>query len=168
MCPNHALSCPDNMPVDCQIPVQPLVDAITCSHPREDAAQDAASPQRARSGASIAKKPFNRHHRCNWNGEVPSMLRLPLILQYMNFAHHHRQLAVDLATRFNGEVINGDAMQMYHGLPIITNKIPPLEQKGVPHHLLGCIGLEEPPWRVDTFVRTALGIVRRPWHNMEY
>ncbi len=58
-------------------------------------------------------------------------------------------------------------MQMYHGLPIITNKIPFLEQKGVPHHLLGCIGLEEPPWRVDTFVRRALGIVRRPWHNME-
>lgn len=35
-----------------------------------------------------------------------------------------RQLAVDLASRFNGEIINGDAMQMYRGLPIITNQIP--------------------------------------------
>ncbi|KAI8942967.1 hypothetical protein NX059_001006 [Plenodomus lindquistii] len=65
-------------------------------------------------------------------------------------------LAVDIARRFNGEVINGDAMQLYRGLPIITNKISPEESKGVPHHLLGCIGLEEETWTVGRFVREAL------------
>jgi tRNA dimethylallyltransferase len=68
------------------------------------------------------------------------------------------QLAVDLATRFNGEIINCDAVQMYKGLPIITNKITDEERKGIPHHLLGCIGLEEPPWTVGKFVPEALRI----------
>ncbi|KAK4963663.1 tRNA dimethylallyltransferase, mitochondrial [Elasticomyces elasticus] len=69
------------------------------------------------------------------------------------------QLAVELAKRYNGEVINGDAMQLYAGLPIITNKITVEEQQGVPHHLLGCIGLEEPTWVVGTFVKKAVQII---------
>jgi tRNA dimethylallyltransferase len=68
-------------------------------------------------------------------------------------------LAVEIAKRFNGEVINGDAMQLYAGLPIITNKITPEEQQGIPHHLLGCIGLNEQTWVVGTFVRRALAII---------
>ncbi|KAK4949631.1 tRNA dimethylallyltransferase, mitochondrial [Elasticomyces elasticus] len=70
------------------------------------------------------------------------------------------QLAVELATRFNGEIINGDAMQLYAGLPIITNKVSQAERKGIPHHLLGCIGLEEQTWTVGTFVENALGIIQ--------
>jgi len=66
---------------------------------------------------------------------------------------------VDLALRFNGEIINGDAMQMYDGLPIITNKIPEDERRGIPHHLLGCVRLQEPTWRVDRFVKEALRTV---------
>ena len=46
-------------------------------------------------------------------------------------------------------------MQLYEGLPIITNKISPKEQRGVRHHLLGHIGLNEPPWAVDDFRREA-------------
>ncbi|KAF2123115.1 IPP transferase-domain-containing protein [Lophiotrema nucula] len=68
-------------------------------------------------------------------------------------------LAVDLARRYNGEIINGDAMQLYQGLPIITNKITQDEMKGVPHHLLGCIGLEEETWTVGKFVGRALGVI---------
>lgn len=51
-------------------------------------------------------------------------------------------------------------MQLYKGLPIITNKIAEQEMKGVPHHLLGCIGLEEETWTVGRFVGKALGVVR--------
>lgn len=63
---------------------------------------------------------------------------------------------MDIASRYNGEIINGDAMQLYAGLPIITNKIPEAERKGIPHHLLGCIQLGEPTWTVGTFVSSAL------------
>jgi tRNA dimethylallyltransferase len=50
-------------------------------------------------------------------------------------------------------------MQLYHGLPVITNKITSTETKGVPHHLLGCIGLEEETWTVGKFVNKALDVV---------
>ncbi|KAL8710500.1 MAG: hypothetical protein Q9220_004932 [cf. Caloplaca sp. 1 TL-2023] len=70
------------------------------------------------------------------------------------------KLAVTLAEKFNGEIINGDALQLYDGLPIATNKIPLVERKSIPHHLLGCIALSEEPWTVAKYVRTATGIAR--------
>lgn len=67
---------------------------------------------------------------------------------------------MELATRFNGEIINGDAMQMYAGLPIITNKITTEEQNQIPHHLLGFIELDEEPWRVGLFKRRASQVIQ--------
>ncbi|GME48400.1 tRNA isopentenyltransferase [Neofusicoccum parvum] len=69
------------------------------------------------------------------------------------------QLAVEIARRFNGEVINSDAMQLYEGLPVITNKVTPEEMKGIPHHLLGTIGHHEETWTVTEFVKKALGVI---------
>ncbi len=45
-------------------------------------------------------------------------------------------LAVELALRFNGEVISADSRQVYQGLDIGSGKITTSEMKGVPHHLL--------------------------------
>lgn len=70
------------------------------------------------------------------------------------------QLAVSLAQRFNGEIINGDALQMYEGLPITTNKLPLEERKGIPHHLIGCVKLGEEAWTVKHFSERATGIIR--------
>ena len=49
------------------------------------------------------------------------------------------KLAVELALRIaeGAAVINADAMQVYDGLDIITNKISREEMKGVPHLLMG-------------------------------
>jgi tRNA dimethylallyltransferase len=66
---------------------------------------------------------------------------------------------VALAERYNGEIINADALQMYKGLPIATNKIPLEERRGIPHHLLDCIDLKEEPWTVTRFVTEAKRIV---------
>lgn len=49
------------------------------------------------------------------------------------------RLSVDLAIRFNGEIINSDKMQVYEGLDIAANKITEEECYGVPHHLIGII-----------------------------
>ncbi|CAH8306375.1 unnamed protein product [Eruca vesicaria subsp. sativa] len=49
------------------------------------------------------------------------------------------KLAVDLASQFPVEIINADAMQIYSGLDVLTNKVTITEQKGVPHHLLGTV-----------------------------
>ncbi|KAM5439671.1 tRNA dimethylallyltransferase, mitochondrial [Microsporum ferrugineum] len=69
------------------------------------------------------------------------------------------KLAVDLAVRFNGEIINADAMQMYKGLPITTNQIPIEERHGIPHHLIGCVDLDQNPWRIGVFKRESLKII---------
>ncbi|CAN6234865.1 unnamed protein product [Urochloa humidicola] len=50
------------------------------------------------------------------------------------------KLAIALAQRFNGEVINADKIQVHDGVPIITNKVTEEEKSGVPHHLLGVVG----------------------------
>ncbi|TLS31182.1 hypothetical protein PpBr36_03223 [Pyricularia pennisetigena] len=84
----------------------------------------------------------------------------PLVVVMGSTGTGKSDLAVEIARRFNGEVINADAMQMYEGLPIITNKITPEEQRGVPHHLLGMISLEEPTWNVHHFRREAGSIIR--------
>ncbi|CAN7060794.1 unnamed protein product [Brassica rapa subsp. trilocularis] len=49
------------------------------------------------------------------------------------------KLAVDLASHFPVEIINADAMQIYSGLDVLTNKVTVNEQKGVTHHLLGTV-----------------------------
>ncbi|RKJ30779.1 tRNA (adenosine(37)-N6)-dimethylallyltransferase MiaA, partial [Butyricicoccus sp. 1XD8-22] len=45
-------------------------------------------------------------------------------------------LSIKMAKQFNGEIINGDSMQIYKGLDIGTAKITEEEAEGVPHHLL--------------------------------
>jgi len=50
-------------------------------------------------------------------------------------------------------------MQMYEGLPIVTNKISVEERCGIPHHLLGVIGLHSPTWTVGMFKKRATEIV---------
>lgn len=45
-------------------------------------------------------------------------------------------LSIELAKKYNGEIINGDSMQVYKGLDIGTAKITEEEMESVPHHLL--------------------------------
>ncbi|KAK3370349.1 IPP transferase-domain-containing protein [Podospora didyma] len=89
----------------------------------------------------------------------------PLVVIYGSTGTGKSDLAVELALRFNGEVINADAMQMYQGLPIITNQLTAAEKRGVPHHLLGNIGLEEAPWSVMEFKREATRIISEIRHR---
>ena len=53
-------------------------------------------------------------------------------------------LAVELARRLGGEIVNADSMQLYRGMDIGTAK-PDLEERGgVPHHLLDLWHVREP------------------------
>ena len=45
------------------------------------------------------------------------------------------KLSIELAKKYNGEIINGDAVQVYKGLDIGSAKITKEEMEGVPHHL---------------------------------
>lgn len=45
-------------------------------------------------------------------------------------------LAVELAKRYDGEVISADSMQIYTDMDVASAKATPEEQQGIPHHLM--------------------------------
>ncbi|MEK7520284.1 MAG: tRNA (adenosine(37)-N6)-dimethylallyltransferase MiaA, partial [Patescibacteria group bacterium] len=55
-------------------------------------------------------------------------------------------LAVQLAKKFNGEVISADSRQVYKGLDLGTGKITKQEMRGIRHHLLD---VAPPPKQFD-------------------
>ena len=53
------------------------------------------------------------------------------------------ELAVALAEKIGGEVINADSMQLYRGMDIGTAKITEEDRHGIPHHLLDILDVNE-------------------------
>jgi tRNA dimethylallyltransferase len=69
-------------------------------------------------------------------------------------------LAIDLALRFDGEIINADSMQVYRYMDIGTAK-PTLEQRArVPHHLLDVV-TPEVPYDAGRYAQEARAAARR-------
>ncbi|KAI8078222.1 IPP transferase-domain-containing protein [Gilbertella persicaria] len=64
------------------------------------------------------------------------------------------KLAVELCKALKGQVINADALQVYKGLDIITNKMPIQEREGIKHHLMDFLEPEE-EYRVTSFLKDA-------------
>ena len=52
------------------------------------------------------------------------------------------EIAVDLAQKFGGQIINADSMQVYKGMDIGTAKLPMDERKGISHHLLDVVDVK--------------------------
>ena len=52
-------------------------------------------------------------------------------------------LAVELALSLGGEIINADSMQLYQGMDIGTAKLSMTERRGVPHHLLDILTVDQ-------------------------
>jgi tRNA dimethylallyltransferase len=53
------------------------------------------------------------------------------------------QLALQIAERLGGEIVNADAMQFYCGMDIGTAKLPVGQRRGIPHHQLDVLGVTE-------------------------
>lgn len=70
------------------------------------------------------------------------------------------ELAVTLARRLGGEVINADAMQLYRGMDIGTAKMPPEQRRGVPHHLLDVLDVTDTA-SVAAYQRQARAVIER-------
>ncbi|KAG0036835.1 hypothetical protein BGZ82_003669 [Podila clonocystis] len=68
-------------------------------------------------------------------------------------------LSIQLAKELDGEVINGDALQVYKGLDIITNKMPIEEREGVEHHLMDFLPMES-EYTVLDFKADALQLIK--------
>ncbi len=53
------------------------------------------------------------------------------------------KLSIDIAEKFNGEVVSADSMQIYREVEIATAKPSEEEMKNVRHHLINIRGIEE-------------------------
>jgi tRNA dimethylallyltransferase len=63
-------------------------------------------------------------------------LKKKLIVVLGPTASGKTELAIKLAKKFNGEIVNADSRQVYKGMDIGTAKPTKKEMRGVPHHLL--------------------------------
>lgn len=69
-------------------------------------------------------------------------------------------LALELARRLDGEVINADSMQLYRGMDIGTAKLPPAERRGIVHHLLDVLDVTQTA-TVAAYQRDARALVEQ-------
>ena len=53
------------------------------------------------------------------------------------------ELALTLAERVGGEIVNADAMQLYRGMDIGTAKLSVAQRRGIPHHQLDVLEVSE-------------------------
>lgn len=70
-------------------------------------------------------------------------MRLPLIIICGATATGKSDLALEVAEKFDGEVVNADSMQLYRGMDIGTAKLMPDERRGIPHHLLDILNVDQ-------------------------
>ena len=69
----------------------------------------------------------------------PSILRsvtTPVVVVLGATGAGKSKLALEVAQKFGGEIISADAMQMYKGLNIVTNKVTEKERRLVKHHMI--------------------------------
>ena len=71
-------------------------------------------------------------------------MRPPVVAVVGPTAAGKSDLAVELASRLPGEVVNADSMQVYRGMDIGTAKPTPVERRGIRHHVLDVLDVAEP------------------------
>ena len=74
----------------------------------------------------------------------PPIRGIPLICVVGPTAVGKTALAVELARRLGGEIVNADSRQVYRWMTVGTAKPTPEERAGAPHHLLDIIDPPEP------------------------
>ena len=53
------------------------------------------------------------------------------------------KLSIELAKKYNAEIINADSVQIYKEVNIASAKIKPEEMENIPHHMLSIKSLKE-------------------------
>ena len=70
-------------------------------------------------------------------------MTLPLIIICGATATGKSDLALEVAEKYNGEIINADSMQLYRGMDIGTAKLSLGERRNIPHHLLDILTVDQ-------------------------
>src|SRR5713101_9230309 len=68
-------------------------------------------------------------------------------------------LALAIAERYGGEIINCDSTAVYRGFDIGTDKIAPADRRGIPHHLIDIVD-PTGEYTAAQYARDAAAIIR--------
>jgi tRNA dimethylallyltransferase len=68
-------------------------------------------------------------------------------------------LGIAIAARFDGEIVSCDSTAVYRGFDIGTDKVPPGEQRGIPHHLIDLVEPDE-EYSAARYARDAAAVIR--------
>jgi tRNA dimethylallyltransferase len=88
----------------------------------------------------------------------PSACNRPLIGIVGPTAAGKSALALLLAERLNGEVVNYDSVQLYRGFDVGSGKLPSSERRGIAHHLLDCLDATD-EFNAGDYRREALSVL---------
>lgn len=53
------------------------------------------------------------------------------------------ELALEIGHRLGAEIVGADAFQLYRGMDIGTAKVPPAQRRGIPHHQIDVLEIDE-------------------------
>lgn len=87
--------------------------------------------------------------------------RTPLVVILGSTATGKTKLSIELAKRFNGEIISADSMQIYNRLDISTAKATAAERSQAVHHMLDVCDVKTKTFTVVDYRDAALPIVNR-------
>jgi tRNA dimethylallyltransferase len=73
----------------------------------------------------------------------PQTAPYPLVAIVGPTAAGKSELALAVAERFAGEIVNYDSVQVYRGFDLGSAKLPPAERRGIPHHALDLVDPQE-------------------------
>ncbi len=84
--------------------------------------------------------------------------KIPLVAVVGPTASGKTDIAIDIALKYNGEIVSMDSMQIYKYMDIGTAKPDREEMRGIPHHMLDCV-LPGEVFTANDYVRLAKNII---------
>lgn len=87
--------------------------------------------------------------------------RTPIVVILGSTATGKTKLSIELAKRFNGEIISADSMQIYKGLDISTAKATTDERSKAVHHMLDVCDIKTKTYTVVDFRDSALPTINK-------
>ncbi|MBQ5331415.1 MAG: tRNA (adenosine(37)-N6)-dimethylallyltransferase MiaA [Oscillospiraceae bacterium] len=85
--------------------------------------------------------------------------KIPVIVVCGPTASGKTAAAIELAKRFDGEVISADSMQIYKELRICTARPTEEEMQGIPHHMMGFLSPDQ-KYSVAEYVKDAARVIK--------
>jgi tRNA A37 N6-isopentenylltransferase MiaA len=104
------------------------------------------------------KKLFQKHKMSEID-QLSKIRNKPIIIILGCTGTGKTKLSIELAKKYKGEIINADALQLYKGLDIATNKATSEEMSNIPHNLIAYLDPMNKNYTVKDYQKKAIELV---------